>query len=74
MAGCADDATDTGNSYRRVSRSVSVIAIPAQLETLTESVTAVGTEGPAQRHPVSRNRGLCHGHFFSTRRAGQCWR
>ncbi len=43
MAGCADDATDTGNSYRRVSRSVSVIAIPAQLETLTESVTAVGT-------------------------------
>jgi len=44
LSGCSEDTSeDEGSAYGRGNRSVNVVAVPATLEKLTESVQAVGT-------------------------------
>ena len=44
LSGCSDDTSEgDGSTYGRGNRSVNVVAVPATLEKLTESVQAVGT-------------------------------
>jgi len=44
LSGCSDDTSEgDGSSYGRGNRSVNVVAVPATLEKLIESVQAVGT-------------------------------